>query len=29
VGDQVVFVDVGSTHRQLYGYAKQGAQVGG
>jgi hypothetical protein len=26
--DQVVFVDVDSTHRQVYGYAKQGAAVG-
>ena len=26
--DQVVFVDVDSTHRQVYGYAKQGAQHG-
>jgi hypothetical protein len=27
-GDLVVFVDVDSTHRQVYGYAKQGAAVG-
>ena len=26
--DQVVFVDLDSTHRQVYGYAKQGAQNG-
>jgi Transposase DDE domain group 1 len=26
--DQVVFVDLDSTHRQVYGYAKQGAEVG-
>jgi hypothetical protein len=26
--DQVVFVDLDSTHRQVYGYAKQGAAVG-
>lgn len=26
--DQVVFVDVDSTHRQVYGYAKEGAAVG-
>jgi hypothetical protein len=26
--DQLVFVDVDSTHRQVYGYAKQGAQNG-
>jgi Transposase DDE domain group 1 len=26
--DQVVFVDLDSTHRQVYGYAKQGAQHG-
>jgi len=26
--DEVVFVDVDSTHRQVYGYAKQGAAVG-
>jgi hypothetical protein len=26
--DQVVFVDVDSTHRQVYGYAKQGAEHG-
>jgi len=26
--DQVVFVDIDSTHRQVYGYAKQGAAVG-
>lgn len=26
--DGVVFVDLDSTHRQVYGYAKQGAQVG-
>ncbi|HEX6402835.1 MAG TPA: transposase [Pseudonocardiaceae bacterium] len=26
--DQVVFVDLGSTHRQVDGYAKQGAAVG-
>src|SRR5215470_9322949 len=26
--DRVVFVDVDSTHRQVYGYAKQGAAVG-
>jgi hypothetical protein len=26
--DQVVFVDVDPTHRQVYGYAKQGAAVG-
>ena len=26
--DQLVFVDVDSTHRQVYGYAKQGAAVG-
>jgi hypothetical protein len=25
---EVVFVDLDSTHRQVYGYAKQGAQVG-
>lgn len=27
-GDLVVFVDLDSTHRQVYGYAKQGAAVG-
>jgi hypothetical protein len=27
-GEEVVFVDVDSTHRQVYGYAKQGAAVG-
>lgn len=27
-GQQVVFVDLDSTHRQVYGYAKQGAAVG-
>jgi hypothetical protein len=26
--DEVVFVDLDSTHRQVYGYAKQGAAVG-
>src|SRR6266545_3309348 len=26
--EQVVFVDLDSTHRQVYGYAKQGAAVG-
>ena len=26
--DQVVFVDLDSTHRQVYGYAKEGAAVG-
>jgi hypothetical protein len=26
--DEVVFVDMDSTHRQVYGYAKQGAAVG-
>src|SRR5439155_3506959 len=26
--DQVVFVDLDSTHRQVYGYDKQGAAVG-
>jgi hypothetical protein len=26
--DQVVYVDLDSTHRQVYGYAKQGAEVG-
>jgi Transposase DDE domain group 1 len=26
--DQVVFVDLDSTHRQVYGYAKEGAKVG-
>jgi Transposase DDE domain group 1 len=26
--DQVVFLDLDSTHRQVYGYAKQGAAVG-
>jgi hypothetical protein len=26
--DEVVFVDIDSTHRQVYGYAKQGAAVG-
>jgi hypothetical protein len=26
--DEVVFVDLDSTHRQVYGYAKQGAKVG-
>lgn len=26
--DQVVYVDLDSTHRQVYGYAKQGAAVG-
>lgn len=26
--DEVVFVDLDSTHRQVYGYAKQGAEVG-
>jgi hypothetical protein len=26
--DQVVFVDIDSTHRQVYGYAKQGVAVG-
>jgi hypothetical protein len=26
--DEVVFVDIDSTHRRVYGYAKQGAQVG-
>jgi hypothetical protein len=26
--DQVIFVDLDSTHRQVYGYAKQGAAVG-
>jgi hypothetical protein len=26
--DQVVFVDLDSSHRQVYGYAKQGAEVG-
>jgi Transposase DDE domain group 1 len=26
--EQVVFVDLDSAHRQVYGYAKQGAQVG-
>jgi hypothetical protein len=26
--DQLVYVDVDSTHRQVYGYAKQGAAVG-
>jgi hypothetical protein len=26
--DQMVFVDLDSTHRQVYGYAKQGAAVG-
>lgn len=26
--DQVVFVDIDSTHRQVFGYAKQGAAVG-
>ena len=26
--DQVVFVDLDSTHRQVYGYAKQGAEHG-
>jgi hypothetical protein len=26
--DQVVFVDLDSTHRQIYGYAKQGAENG-
>lgn len=26
--DEVVFVDLNSTHRQVYGYAKQGATVG-
>jgi hypothetical protein len=26
--DQVVFVDLDSAHRQVYGYAKQGAEVG-
>ena len=26
--EQVVFVDLDSTHRQVYGYAKQGAEVG-
>lgn len=26
--DQVVFLDVDSTHRQVYGYGKQGAAVG-
>jgi hypothetical protein len=26
--DQVVFVDIDSTHRQVYGYAKDGAAVG-
>jgi len=26
--EQVVFVDLNSTHRQVYGYAKQGAAVG-
>jgi hypothetical protein len=25
---EVVFVDIDSTHRQVYGYAKQGAAVG-
>ncbi|HEX5118815.1 MAG TPA: IS1380 family transposase [Pseudonocardiaceae bacterium] len=27
-GDEVVFVDLDSTHRQVYGYQKQGAAVG-
>lgn len=27
-GEEVVFVDLDSTHRQVYGYAKQGAAVG-
>jgi hypothetical protein len=27
-GDEVVFVDLDSTHRQVYGYHKQGAAVG-
>lgn len=27
-GGEVVFVDLDSTHRQVYGYAKQGAAVG-
>jgi hypothetical protein len=27
-GEQVVFLDVDSTHRQVYGYTKQGAAVG-
>lgn len=26
--DQVVFIDLDSTHRQVYGYAKEGAKVG-
>ena len=26
--DEVIFVDLDSTHRQVYGYAKQGAAVG-
>jgi len=26
--EEVVFVDLDSTHRQVYGYAKQGAAVG-
>lgn len=26
--EEVVFVDLDSTHRQVYGYAKQGARVG-
>jgi hypothetical protein len=26
--EQVVFVDIDSTHRQVYGYGKQGAEVG-